>query len=70
MRYIMNILTAFEELSLIPFCSDEIIEKFTHNLPDINSRTMFLNGDQLNLRRNLAANKDSKFADAIDVVKF
>lgn len=66
----MNILTAFEELSLTPFCSDEIKENFIRNLPKDISRDSFLKGDQLNLRASLSLCAGIKFADAVDVVSF
>jgi hypothetical protein len=66
----MSILTAFEELSLTPFCSDKIKEDFIDNLPTTVSKINFLKGDQLSLRMSLSSKGHTKFADAIDVVAF
>jgi hypothetical protein len=66
----MSIITAFEELSLTPFCSDKIKEDFSDNLPCAVSKINFLSGDQLSLRMSLSLKGCTKFADAVDVVVF
>ncbi len=66
----MSILSAFEALSLIPFCSEEIKEDFLQNLPSDISKESFVKGDQLTLRTSLSSFSCENFADAIDVVAF
>lgn len=65
----MSILSAFEDLSLAPFCSPKEKDNFIKELPNQESKNNFLKGDQLSLRISLSS-EYKRFADAVDVVSF